>query len=413
MNNNKIKKNNEKNNENIDENMNENMNENIDENMNENIDKNMDENEKDFTNDNKAVKQYIEHINSNDGFLYLFKILFLDYFYQNKTLTIIFIIFGLTLWGLKIFIFDNIVSDLTMLITKNQSIKIIIKSVIILLATKFFIDFIESIIENIVDNIIPDYNSYIRNIAIHHLYYKFYDNLNITISYSTFLQILFDLCYHLRHIMLYFLDEFIIVIFALIIKLFFIYSINVKLFYITLVSLIICIYLIYYYSVDIIKNSTMRSNAINKINKKIHNNFENLINIYVNNKTNDEIKDTQSLEKKFNISYKKQLKSITEFSRNIRAFFTVLFAIIISTSLYLYKNKEITAKKFISILIISNTYFIFLSENFSSIPTTFLVPFGTLNNFYNILIFLFSDNIMKFYPNKYPDYIDKRNINHM
>jgi ABC-type multidrug transport system fused ATPase/permease subunit len=366
----------------------------------------------DFENDNKIVKPYIEHIDESDSLYFLIKKLFIDYFIKNKIYTISFIIFAVSIWVIKIFLFDNTVSELTMHITKGQSLTIITKIVIILISVKFFLEFLAFSVDNLVSNIIPDYNSYIRNIAVHKLYYKFYDNLNITISYSTFLQILFDLCYHLRHIMLYFLSDFIIIIFALIIKLFFMYSIHKTLFYVTFIALILCCVIIYRHSISIIKNSSQRSNAVNKINKKIHNNFENLINIYINNQTNNEIEKTTQLEKEFNISYKQQLKSVSNFTANINMYFNVLFTILIIISLYLYKSKEIDAKQFISLFIISNTYVIFLSENLNSIPSTFLVPFGTLDNFYNILVFLFSEDIIKENSSKY-NYNEKRIINNI
>lgn len=369
-------------------------------------------NKTDFENDNKLVKQYITHIDEKDSLWYLFNRLFINYFKENKSITLYFIIFAVALWSIKIFLFDNIVSELTMNITKSSSITIISKLVIILVAIKFFIEFLSYSVDNIISNILPDYNTYVRNLTIHQLYYKFYDNLNITISYTTFLQILFDLCYHLRHIMLYFLSDFIIIIIALIIKLAFMYSIHISLFAITLFGLILCAIIVYYYSMNIIQNSSNRSNAINKINKKIHNNFENLINIYVNNQTQYEISKTQELEKNFNITFRQQLKSVNLFTANVNMYFNILFSLLILNSLYLYIKKKITPKQFVTLLIISNTYVIFLAENINSIPSTFLVPFGTLNNFYNILVFLFSEDIVKAYPDKY-NYIDIRTINNV
>jgi len=367
-------------------------------------------NDNDFENDNKLVKQYITHITDSDSLSFLFNKLFLDYFKQNKSISLYFIIFAITLWAVKIFLFDTLISELTMNITKKNSISIIAKLIAILISIKYFIEFLAYSVNNLVSEILPDYNTYIRNITIHQLYYKFYDNLNITISYTTFLQILFDLCYYLRHIMLYFLSDFIIIIIALIIKLIFMYSLYKTLFYITLVGIIFCSFIVYYYSKNIIINSSNRSNAINKINKKIHNNFENLINIYVNNKTQDEVKKTQDLEKNFHNKFKCQLKSVNIFSANINMYFTILFTIIVISALYLYKIKELSSKQFITLLIISNTYIEFLSSTVNSIPSTFLVPFGTLNNFYNILVFLFSNDIIKANPDKY-NYKNKRTVN--
>lgn len=341
------------------------------------------------------LKYTNKNINENTAKSYLFNILFMNYLKQQKFIFIFLVIIILTIWCSKIFIFDNTIAELTINIATKSKISIIVYIISILIGVKFLTEFFQYIADYVIANIIPNYNSYLRLLMIEKIYYKFHDNFNISISYTTFLQILFDLSYHLRHILLYFLNDLLFVIAAIFIKLSYMYNVNINLFYITLVSLIISFFIIYYYSINIIDASSHRTRTVNNINKNIHNNFENLLNIYVNNKIEDEVSKTAELENKFKYSYKKQLTSITVFTNIINIYYTIVYAILLITSYYLFKTKQITMKQFVNIIIILNTYIVFFSENINSIPQTFLTPIGTLANFYDTLVFLFEDDIIK------------------
>jgi len=351
-------------------------------------------------NSTEIQAEFIKYINPNikdsEASSYIFHVLFLNYAKQQKFIFIFLLIIIITIWASKIYIFDNAITELTMNVTKGTQPVVILYIIGIIIAIKFLLDFFQYISEYITSNIVPNYNTYLRTLIIEKIYYKFNDNFNLSISYTTFLQILFDLCYHLRHVLLYFLNDFLVIVIAVIIKLSYMYNIHIKLFYITLISIFISLFIIYYYSKEIIEASSIRSKITNNINKNIYNNFENLLNIYVNNKINDEMKYTRILENKFNNAYQHQLHSIDNFSNVVNVFFTIVYSILIMTSFYLYKNKQITSEQFVNIIIILNTYIIFFSENINSIPHVFLTPIGTLFNFYDTLVFLFEDDILQY-----------------
>ena len=135
-----------------------------------------------------------------------------------------------------------------------------------------------------------------------------------------------------------------------------------------LIALVITLYFIGKKTIQISKD---REYFYEEMSENINDRFNNLMNVYLNNEKNSEIKRNSDIEKKHNDLYKKQL-NIAKYFTLIMSFITLItFGSILGYLYYLLRRKRISIQFFVSIIIILIYYTNYLIKISNDLPPLF------------------------------------------
>jgi ABC-type multidrug transport system fused ATPase/permease subunit len=107
----------------------------------------------------------------------------------------------------------------------------------------------------------------------------------------------------------------------------------------SIINNLLCSYLIQNNYNNIMKKSLEREELLLKMTEKFDESFNNMMNIFLNNKVKDSIENNNSIEKEYVITYKQQYKDLENFSINIRVC-DYIFAAICLYVLYRTADKQ-------------------------------------------------------------------------
>ena len=130
------------------------------------------------------------------------------------------------------------------------------------------------------------------------------------------------------------------------------YKLDKTIFIICVVTLLIFFSTVYFHDLNVVKNARERSDYFYILNEKLNNSFSNLLNVYLNNQTKEEINKNTAIETKYADLTNKVFNSsrtavLTKYSLLIVSF--VLSLIVAYNS---YRSKRISTETFVSITII-------------------------------------------------------------
>jgi ABC-type multidrug transport system fused ATPase/permease subunit len=128
-----------------------------------------------------------------------------------------------------------------------------------------------------------------------------------------------------------------------------------------------------------VDSSIEKENQFLKITDKIDENFNNMMNIFLNNKVNDTLEENQKLDKEYKILYKKQSEEMEKFVTYLKGI-TYVFAAIGLVVLYKYSKMD----QFINILLMY-TFYISAFENMTEDVPYYLTMTGTIKHSQDLL----------------------------
>jgi ATP-binding cassette subfamily B protein len=131
---------------------------------------------------------------------------------------------------------------------------------------------------------------------------------------------------------------------------------------------------------QLIKSSNERENEFIQMVGKLEENFNNMLNIYLNNKTEDTISDNKEIEESYNSSYRQQNKDLEWFSGKLKVnnyFFAFL-------SMYMLYKQTPRRDELVNGLLIF-TFYLGTLENMSEDIPFSLMTLGNIQNIQDIL----------------------------
>ena len=125
---------------------------------------------------------------------------------------------------------------------------------------------------------------------------------------------------------------------------------------------------------SLVKSSNQREIQYMNMIKKLDENFNNLLNIYLNNQIEQTIENNKKIENEYTKVYKNQNQEVLSFVNTFKSI-NYIFALICIFLLYKHSN----SKDFINILLIF-TFYISTLENLSEDIPSFIMLMGNINN---------------------------------
>lgn len=334
--------------------------------------------------------------------LMIYNKLFYEYFKKDYVKIILFIIILLIINPVQSVLLSRLYGNLFDSIYKNNNkkynifkiyeniTKFNLPGIIFIICFIYFILFLLYLTRNHLSSIIiPRYFKYTREVIYSHLI-KRYSNDYKELKIGEIFSKTFELCMSLGYLLVYFTNFFLpslSVILALTIYFLFI-DYRIGLIYFISCSLIfIYIYLTIDNQTEIANKSV--SNLYNN-NEKINDKLSNLLNIYINNTENEEIRNLIKDESIHRIKYTRRLWNEKKHNTIVDLIIVISTIIILLLTYYNYNNKKITIVSFISIIIvlgISAQYLFNINGEFSVIIYHYSVILSNknlLNEIFNL-----------------------------
>lgn len=303
-----------------------------------------------------------------------------NYFKENRLLIIVYILLIIILFPIQTILlpvlYSNLFENIKEKKYKNVNYSNIITNIknlngiglIYLIIFFWFIVILFFFLKEKISNyIVPKFLSYLRNIFFKNTILKHNNNYE-DINIGDYISRLLEVTRQVRDSFKSLFNDIIPMILGLIIINIIMFKFNKNIAYILLLNFIFIILLNLIYAKKIFINSYNREGIYYKLSDKISDTLNNLMNIYINNKSETELKK--------NIEYEKYYSDITikeqEFISNYVLISSIIIIIIFSTiliySYHLNINNKINSKTLITILLISIYYLGFNMKLFTDLP---------------------------------------------
>lgn len=297
-----------------------------------------------------------------------FKEIVFDYIAHRKTLFNSFLVVCCALYLVKVLLTSHVYSKLF----KGDNFERVIKEICAVWVLLCVLYVIKSKIETA---FLPDFLSYIRK-KLFENYVKNneveFNDLNVTED----LQKILEVTRNIRDVFMWIVSTFIptVVLSSFITIYFLVYYPSIG--GVMLIGNLINFYILTKYTPHLVKRSNERENEYLKMAGILDENFNNLLNIYLNNKTEDTIRENEKIEKEYTNLCELQNQELEKFSARIKGT-NYLFAFI---SMWLLYKRTSDTKSFVNGLLIFTFYLSTLENMSEDIPFSLM----TLGNIQNI-----------------------------
>ena len=316
-----------------------------------------------------------------------------DYIKKNS-FNVIMYIFSCSLDNIvKVLITSQVYSSF---LKKDIVVSQAFKNVISIWVLKFVLSYIKSYLESI---IIPDFVFYMRDrlftdyLKINELHFN-------DVNVSTDVRQIVEFTKLFKELFIWIADSLIpLGILILCMNSYLLYSYP-KVGIVNIIGTISSFYIIKYNYKNILKNSLIRDELSLKIIEQLDEKLNNMMNIFLNNKTDDSIKENSAIEKDYIKHYRQQYKDLETFSNTVKSSNYIFSAI----SLFiLYKNTS--PADFVNGLLIY-TFYIQTFETITEEIPRYMVLISNLKHIDNYLQKKIYNRIEKTLPN-YSNNLDK------
>jgi len=309
----------------------------------------------------------------------IYKHLIRDYISNNKVIITIFIIITLLTFPLESIIIPEFYGRLYSNIGDRktlQSIRKIGRIILLIIGIWLLIQFFYFIRNMMVSKILPSFLEHTRKkmfVKIIENYESDYKDIQIGKNVSR----IFELTRDLKDLSYFVCTVLLPLLLTVLIVLIYLFVINWKIGLVALVSLFVFFLVNVFLSLKIINISAVREGVYLDMTESIHDSFDNLINVYLNNQKNSQINKTQNIQQKHTMLYNKQLNYVNTMSITSSVLSVVIFAVIIGMAFYNYKIGVFSGKRFITVSLII-IYFLGFLINLSSWTPPELLRIGIL-----------------------------------
>lgn len=321
----------------------------------------------------------------------MYKELVSDYLNENKGIVTAFIIITLLTFPIESIAIPELYGRLYNTVSSgsnnNRASKDLLKKVgkiiLFIIGVWLFIQVFYYIKNWLIGKILPSYLEFTRRVLFKKTIEN-YENNYQDIKISKNINRLFNLTRDMKDIFYYVATCLIPLALTIGIVNIYFYVVDWKIGLTTSVCIGIMTGLSYLFSVKIIEISSIREGIFLDMSERVHDSFENLMNIYLNNEKDKELVKTQNVQNKHTKFYNKQLDLINNMQISTCIMAVISFALIIGIAYYNLSKGIFTPQRFITISLII-IYFLGFLINLNSWTPEQLMNFGIIKNSKNFL----------------------------
>ena len=311
----------------------------------------------------------------------IYKELFTDFFKENKATLILFIVITLLTFPVESIIIPQFYGNLYSSITENKNAKRLreIGKIIMLIIGVWLVIQVFYYIKNLmISKIIPKYLVFMRK----RMFVKVLENNEIDykdIKITKNVSRIFDLSNEIKDVIYFVMSSLLPLLMTVILVVGYLFILDWKIGLVSMISLIGFFVYGYIYGSKIVDVSSKTQHIFLEMTNAFHDSFENLMNIYLNNrKKSEEMKLQKYLDEYFN-KYNEQMNMISVMSIVTSLISVLIFAVIIGMSFWNYKRNIISGKKFITVSLII-IYFLSFLINIGTWSAPEMLRLGIIKN---------------------------------
>ncbi len=328
----------------------------------------------------------------------MYKELVSNYLNENKGIVTAFIIITLLTFPIESIAIPELYGRLYNTVSGGKAtpklFKCVGKIILFIIGVWLFIQIFYYIKNWLIGKIIPTYLEFTRRVLFTKIIEN-YENNYQDIKISKNINRLFNLTRDMKDIFFYVATCLIPLALTIGIVNIYLYFIDWKIGLVATIAVGIMTIVSYFFSVKIIEISAIREGKFLDMSERVHDSFENLMNIYINNEKNKELEKTQNIQNEHTDYYNKQLDLINNMQISTCVMSVIAFSIIIGIAYYNFCKGIFTPKQFITVSLII-IYFLGFLININSWTPEQLMNFGIIKNSNSFL-----NDILSLKKNKY------------
>lgn len=328
----------------------------------------------------------------------MYKELVSDYLKENKGIITAFIIITLLTFPIESIAIPELYGRLYNTVSggkPNQELfRRVGKIIMIIIGVWLFIQVFYYIKNWLIGKILPTYLEFTRRVLFTKIIEN-YENNYQDIKISKNINRLFNLTRDMKDVFFYMATCLLPLALTVGIVNIYLYILDWKIGLVATIAIGIMVIVSYFFSVKIIEVSAVREGKFLDMSERVHDSFENLMNIYLNNEKNKELEKTQNVQNEHTEYYNKQLDLINNMQISTCVMSVVAFAIIIGIAYYNFSKGIFTPQRFITVSLII-IYFLGFLININSWTPEQLMNLGIVKNSEGFL-----QDILKEKKNKY------------
>ena len=311
----------------------------------------------------------------------IYKELFTDFFKQNKATLILFVVITLLTFPVESIIIPQFYGNLYSSITENKNAKRlreIGKIIMLIIGVWLVIQGFYYVKNMMISKIIPRYLVFLRKkmfVKILETNETDYKDIKITKNVSR----IFDLSNEIKDVLYYLMSSLLPLLMTVFLVVGYLFVLDWKIGLVTLISLAGFFIFCYLYGRKIVDVSAETQNIFLEMTNVFHDSFENLMNIYLNNRKKSEEMKLQKYLDDYLGKYNRQMNMISNMSIVTSLISVGIFAIVIGMTYWNYSKGGISGKKFITVSLII-IYFMSFLINIGSWTSPELLRLGIIRN---------------------------------
>jgi ABC-type multidrug transport system fused ATPase/permease subunit len=311
----------------------------------------------------------------------IYKELFTDFFKQNKAMLILFVVITLLTFPVESIVIPQFYGNLYSSITENKNakrIRQIGKMIMLIIGVWLVIQAFYYVKNMMISRIIPKYLVFLRKkmfVKVLENNETDYKDIKITKNVSR----IFDLSNEIKDVLYYLMSYLLPLLMTVFLVCGYLFVLDWKIGLVTLISLVGFFLYCYFYGRKIVKVSSETQNIFLEMTNVFHDSFENLMNIYLNNRKKSEEMKLQKYLDDYLGKYNRQMNMISNMSIVTSLISVGIFAIVIGMTFWNYSKGAISGKKFITVSLII-IYFMSFLINIGSWTSPELLRLGIINN---------------------------------
>ena len=328
----------------------------------------------------------------------MYKELVSDYLNENKGIITAFIVITLLTFPIESIAIPELYGRLYNTVSggkrSDELLRRVGKIILFIIGVWLFIQVFYYIKNWLLGKILPTYLEFTRRVLFTKIIEN-YENNYQDIKISKNINRLFGLTRDMKDVFFYVATCLIPLALTIGIVNIYLYILDWKIGIVATISISIMVIVSYIFSVKIIEISAVREGKFLDMSERIHDSFENLMNIYLNNEKNKEIEKTQSIQTEHTEYYNKQLDLINNMQISTCVMSVIAFALIIGIAYYNFAKGIFTSQRFITVSLIV-IYFLGFLININSWTPEQLMNLGIVKNSEGFL-----QDILRVKKNKY------------
>lgn len=312
----------------------------------------------------------------------MYKELVSDYLNENKGIITAFILITLFTFPIESIAIPELYGRLYNTVSggkrSDELLHRVGKIILIIIGVWLFIQVFYYIKNWLIGKILPTYLEFTRRVLFTKIIEN-YENNYQDIKISKNINRLFNLTRDIKDVFFYSATCLIPLALTIGIVNIYLYILDWKIGLVATIAIGIMVVVSYFFSLKIIKVSAIREGKFLDMSERVHDSFENLMNIYLNNEKNKELEKTQNIQDEHTVYYNKQLDLINNMQISTCVMSVITFAIIIGIAYYNFSKGIFTAQRFITVSLIV-IYFLGFLININSWTPEQLMNLGILKN---------------------------------